>query len=70
MSGGKPSVAKTLQAHASVISLEYSSLPTALLNKRALKSVHHRPLVSGRKLDTEETNKQKKLNKQRKLPWK
>ena len=33
------------------------------------KSVHHRPLVSGWKLDTEETSKQKKL-KQREPPWK
>ena len=27
------------------------------------KSVHHRPLVSGQKSDTEETSKQKKLNR-------
>ena len=33
------------------------------------KSVHHRPLVPGRKLDTEEISKQKKL-KQREPPWK
>ena len=33
------------------------------------KSVHHHPLVSGWKSDTEETSKQKKL-KQREPPWK
>ena len=33
------------------------------------KSVHHCPLVSGQKLDTKETSKQKKL-KQREPPWK
>ena len=30
---GKPSVAKTLRAHASVICLQHPSLPTAQLNK-------------------------------------
>ena len=35
----------------------------------SLKNVHHRPLVSGWKSDTEETSKQKKL-KQRELPSK
>ena len=69
VSGGKPSVAETLGTHASVICLQCSSLPTARLNKGALKSVHHHPLVSGQKLDTEETSKQKKL-KQREMPWK
>ena len=37
--------------------------------RKPKKSVHHRPLVSWRKLDTEETSKQKKL-KQREPPWK
>ena len=53
-------MAETLQAHASVICLQHPFLPTARLNKRGLKSVHHHPLVSGRKSDTEETSKQKK----------
>ena len=44
--GDRPSVAEALQAHASVICLQHPSLPTAWLNKWALKkkSVHHRPL--------------------------
>ena len=41
---GKPSVAETLQAHASVICLQRSSLPTARLNKWALKNVYRCPL--------------------------
>ena len=47
VSGGKPSVAKTLWAHASVICLQCSSLPTARLNKWDLKSVRHPPLCQG-----------------------
>ena len=43
--------------------------PHSATEQVSLKSVHHRPLESGRKLDTEETSKQKKL-KQRELPWK
>ena len=42
-------------------------LPTARLNKWALKSVHHHPLVSGWKLDTEETSKQAKTNRGNRL---
>ena len=48
MSRGRPSVAEALQAHASLIYLQCPSLPTARLNKWALKKkkkgVHHRPL--------------------------
>ena len=33
LSGGRPSVAETLRAHASVICLQRPSLPTARLNK-------------------------------------
>ena len=43
--------------------------PHSTTEQVSLKSVHHRPLVSGWKLDTEETSKQKKL-KQREPPWK
>ena len=43
--------------------------PHRVTEQVSLKNVHHRLLVSGRKSDTEETNKQKKL-KQRELPWK
>ena len=43
--------------------------PHSTTEQVSLKNVHHRPLVSGRKLDTEETSKQKKL-KQREPPWK
>ena len=43
--------------------------PHSTTEQVSLKNVHHRPLVSGRKLDTEETSKQKKL-KQRERPWK
>ena len=45
MSRDRPSVAEALRAHASVICLQRPSLPTARLNKCALKkkkkSVHH-----------------------------
>ena len=61
MTGGKPGVAETLKTPTSVICLQSSSLPTAQLNKGHLKNVHHCPLVSEQKLDTEETRKQKKL---------
>ena len=67
VSGGRPSVAEALQAHASLIYLQRPSLPTAKLNKLALKKKKKKkvstttPFVSGRKSDTEETSKQKKL---------
>ena len=62
MSGGKHSVAESLWAHASSIFLQSFSLPKAQLNKRDQKKVTTTvPLVSGWKLDTEETSKQKKL---------
>ena len=59
---GKPSVAGTLRVlptQASDICLQRPFLPTARLNKRTQTRDHLRPLVSGRKLDTEETGKQK-----------
>ena len=63
-------MAEALRAHASVICLQRTSLPTARLNKGALKKVSTTaPFVSGQKSDTEETSKQKKL-KQKELPWK
>ena len=52
-------MAETLGAHASVICLQCSSF-TCMTEQVCLKSVHHRPFVSGQKLDTEETSKQKK----------
>ena len=58
VSRGNPSVAQMLQAlptHASDICLQCSSLPTAQLNQLAQISDHLHPLVSGQKLDTEET---------------
>ena len=62
VSRGKPSVIESLWAHASGICLWCSSLPKARLNKQAWKKVTTTaPHVSGRKLDTEETSKQKKL---------
>ena len=63
MSGGKPRVAQTVRAlptHASDICLQCSSLPTAQLKKWAQISDLLHPLVSGWKLDTEETCKRKK----------
>ena len=65
LSGGKPSVAKALRAHASVICLQRPSLPplseteqVSLKKKKVSSTV---PFVSGQKPDTEETSKQKKL---------
>ena len=43
--------------------------PHSTTEQGSLKNDHHRPRVSGWKLDTEETSKQKKL-KQREPPWK
>ena len=63
--GGRPSVAEALRAHASVICLQHPSLPplsgteqVSLKKKKVSSTV---PFVSGRKPDTEETSKQKKL---------
>ena len=68
MSGGSPSVAEALWAHACVICLQRPSLPTVRLNKWAWKKKKNLKkvsttarFVSGRKSDTEETSKQKKL---------
>ena len=64
VSGGRPSVAEALRAHASVICLQHPSLPPhsaieqVSLKKKVSSTV---PFVSGRKPDTEETSKQKKL---------
>ena len=65
VSGGRPSVAEALQAHASVNCLLHRSLPphseteqVSLKKKKVSSTV---PFVSGRKPDTEETSKQKKL---------
>ena len=69
MSGGRPSVAEALRAHASVICLHHLSLPphsaaeqVSLKKKKKKKIVFSTILfVSGREPDTEETSKQKKL---------
>ena len=65
MSGGRPSVAEALQAHASVICLQHPFLPplstteqVSLKKKKVSSTI---PFVSGWKPDTEETSKQKKL---------
>ena len=64
MSGGRPSVAEALRAHASVICLQHPSLPplsaTELvsLKKKVSSTV---TFVSGQKPDTEESSKQKNL---------
>ena len=74
MSGGRPSVAEALRAHASVICLQHPSLPPhsateqVSLKKKKKKVSTTIPFVSGRKPDTEETSKQKLL--QREPPWK
>ena len=67
VSGGRPSVAEALRAHASVICLQHPSLlphsaaEQVSLNK-ILKIVSSTvPFVSGQEPDTEETSKQKKL---------
>ena len=67
VSGGRPSVAEALRAHASVICLQHPSLPPlseteqVSLKKKKKKVSSTVPFVSGRKPDTEETSKQKKL---------
>ena len=70
VSGGRPSVAETLQAHDSVICLQHLRTPPHSTTEQvSLKKVSTTaPLVLGRKSDTEEPSKQKKL-KQRELPW-
>ena len=66
VSGGRPSVAETLRAHASVVC---SVPPSHSVNEQvSLKKVSTTaPYVLGWKSDTEETSKQKKL-KQREPP--
>ena len=65
--GGRPSVAEALRAHTSVICLQHPSLPPHSVNeqvslKKKKKKVSSTvPFVSGRKPDTEETSKRKKL---------
>ena len=65
VSGGRPSMAEALRAHASVICLQHPSLPPhsvaeqVSLKKKKVSSIV--PFVSGQKPDTEETSKQKKL---------
>ena len=64
MSGGKPSVAETLGALPTDSSDMFAVFlpPHSTSEQVSLKkSDHHRPLVSGWKLDTEETSKQKPL---------
>ena len=67
VSAGRPSVAEALQAHASVICLQHPSLPPhsateqVSLKKKKKKVSSTVPFVSGRKPDTEEASKQKKL---------
>ena len=65
---GQTQVVEALQAHASVICLQHPSLPphcateqVSLKKKKKKKVSSTVPLVSGRKPDTEETSKQKKL---------
>ena len=57
--------ASTRQCYLFALSLP----PHSATEQVSLKSVHHCPLVSGWKIDTEETSKQKKL-KPREPPWK
>ena len=67
VSGGSPRVAEALRAHASVICLQHPSLPPhsateqVSLKKKKKKVSSTVPFVSGRKPDTEETSKQKKI---------
>ena len=65
MSGGRPSVAEALRAHASVICLHHPSLTphsaTEQMSQKKKKVSTTVPFVSGQKPDTEETSKQKKL---------
>ena len=65
MSGGRPSVAEALRAHASVICLQHPSLPphsgTEQVSLKKKKMSSTVPFVLGQKADTEETSKQKKL---------
>ena len=67
VSGGRPSVAEALRAHASVICLQHPSLPPhsaaeqVSLNKIKKIVSSTVPFVSEREPDTEETSKQKKL---------
>ena len=67
MSGGRPSVAEALRAHASVICLQHPSLPPlsateqVSLKKKKKKVSSPVPFVAGQKPDAEETSKQKKL---------
>ena len=64
MSVGRPSVAEALREHTSVTCLQHPSLPPhgvteqVSLKKKVSSTI---PFVSGRKPDTEETSKQKKL---------
>ena len=63
--GGRSSVAEALRALASVICLQHPSLPplsaTEQVSLKKKKVSITIPFVSGRKPDTEETSKQKKL---------
>ena len=76
VSGGRPSVAEALRAHANVICLQNPSLHPHIVTeqvsqikkkKRKEKQTNKQkvsstvPFVSGWKPDTEETSKQKKL---------
>ena len=66
VSGDRPSVAEALQAHASVICLQHPSLPSFSVTEQVSLNKQKKvsstvPFVSGRKPDTEETSKQKKL---------
>ena len=62
MSGGTTSVAEALRAHASVAaSLPPHSATEQVSLKKKKKVSTTIPFVSGRKPDTEETSKQKKL---------
>ena len=66
VSGGRPSVAEALRAHASVNCLQHPSLPPHSVNeqmsiKKKKKVSSTIPFVLGQKPDTEETSKQKKL---------
>ena len=63
MSGGRPSVAEALRAHASVNLFATSLPPHSATEQVSLKKKVSTtaPFVSGWKSDTEETSKQKNL---------
>ena len=74
VSGGRPSVAEALRAHASVICLQHPSLPplsateqVSLKKKKKKKVSSTVPFVSGREPDTEETANRRSYNRGKRL---